>query len=69
MVLIGVTERVSNWSPKQLIADLFLNEGNFLVIYSQYVNNYERALDTIKAEIEVNKEFAAFLEVHCVHHL
>jgi hypothetical protein len=59
--LLSISERLSSWNGQQTFGDLFLNEANFLVIYSQYVNNYERSLETIRKECEENKDFEQFL--------
>eukprot|EP00027_Filamoeba_sp_ATCC50430_P004689 CAMPEP_0168564432 /NCGR_PEP_ID=MMETSP0413-20121227/13246_1 /TAXON_ID=136452 /ORGANISM="Filamoeba nolandi, Strain NC-AS-23-1" /LENGTH=1024 /DNA_ID=CAMNT_0008596111 /DNA_START=188 /DNA_END=3258 /DNA_ORIENTATION=- len=58
----AMTERVNNWSPIQLFGDLFVKEADFLVTYSNYVNNYNGAIETLKKELSENSQFHAFIK-------
>lgn len=72
MFLETLTKRVLNWSATELIGDLMLemvhscecNSDLFqalgLKLYSEYVNNYSKAIQTLN-ECNKNKNFSSFL--------
>jgi len=56
-------ERINeNWSPSELISDLFLSMSVYLLEYSHYINNYYSSFEVLETK-KANKEFAAFMRV------
>jgi len=46
-LLQELEERIRNWSPTQLIGDIFLKFFPFFKAYNQYFNNYDDAIETL----------------------
>eukprot|EP00732_Lithocolla_globosa_P003747 Lithocolla_globosa_v1_NODE_3138_length_1755_cov_5.524706.p1 type:complete len:559 gc:universal NODE_3138_length_1755_cov_5.524706:1709-33(-) len=57
-LLKSLKERVSKWSKSQTIGDLFSKQASSFKLYTQYVNNYDRAM-TIYSQLTQRKEFLA----------
>ena len=55
-------KRINNWSPTQVLGDVFLTIGPYLKVYTTYVNNYNRALDTLR-KLSKQGSFMKFLAV------
>jgi hypothetical protein len=53
-------EKVNTWSSHQKIGSVFLSIGQFLKVYTQYINNYNQAASRLE-ECKKNKLFAQFL--------
>jgi len=47
LLLQRLDERYKNWSQTEKIADIFIDIIHFLKMYTQYVNNYNLALNTL----------------------
>eukprot|EP01102_Stenamoeba_stenopodia_P004102 TRINITY_DN1427_c0_g1_i3.p1 TRINITY_DN1427_c0_g1~~TRINITY_DN1427_c0_g1_i3.p1 ORF type:complete len:634 (-),score=150.70 TRINITY_DN1427_c0_g1_i3:88-1989(-) len=62
LLLSDLKSRMSNWSPSQIISDVFLQMLDFLKTYQAYVNNFNAALDCINKECETNSAFVTFIE-------
>jgi hypothetical protein len=56
-------QRVTTWSSTQLFGDLFLDKAQFLVLHSNYANNYVKIIELLKKEVLENQPFAAFMKV------
>eukprot|EP01119_Soliformovum_irregulare_P011525 TRINITY_DN2902_c0_g1_i2.p1 TRINITY_DN2902_c0_g1~~TRINITY_DN2902_c0_g1_i2.p1 ORF type:complete len:493 (-),score=117.27 TRINITY_DN2902_c0_g1_i2:34-1512(-) len=60
--LKSLSSRVEAWGPSQKIGDLFLDKTDFLVIYSEYANNFNTAMYTLAEQKEKNRLFANFVK-------
>ncbi|KAJ3425089.1 faciogenital dysplasia protein [Anaeramoeba flamelloides] len=58
---LDLEKRKSNLETRQW-SDLFTRFIPFLKLYTDFVNNYENALETIRKNIQNNNSFATFLE-------
>ncbi|KAJ3450697.1 faciogenital dysplasia protein [Anaeramoeba flamelloides] len=58
---LDLEKRKSNLETRQWF-DLFTRFIPFLKLYTDFVNNYENALETIRKNIQNNNSFATFLE-------
>jgi len=61
-ILMKLTERMKSWSYEQKLGDLFLEMAPVLMVYSQYGNNYKKALTTFYKCREENQDFNAFIK-------
>jgi hypothetical protein len=68
MLLNELEKRMDNWSQEQIIGDIFLKITDFLKVYTQYVNNYNRAIHTMHS-CEKNEKFSSFLLVNFHFHI
>ncbi|KAL6065518.1 Rho guanyl-nucleotide exchange factor [Balamuthia mandrillaris] len=60
--LLAELEKVRGVSPETTkIGNIFVTMAPFMKLYTQYVNNYDNALNTISA-LHKNKKFVAFLQ-------
>jgi len=50
-----IRERAQEWSPNQKIADIFIENSRCLKMYTEYVNNYDRAI-IVLSKIQENKK-------------
>eukprot|EP00698_Gefionella_okellyi_P025313 TRINITY_DN9234_c0_g1_i1.p1 TRINITY_DN9234_c0_g1~~TRINITY_DN9234_c0_g1_i1.p1 ORF type:complete len:1132 (-),score=272.22 TRINITY_DN9234_c0_g1_i1:130-3525(-) len=53
-------KRITNWSPTQVLGDVFKQMAPWLKVYTSYVNNYPRALDTLR-HLQKNSSFTKFM--------
>lgn len=60
-LLLGLEERVRNWSETQKIGDVFKQMTPFLKSYTQYCNMYEESNHTVAALKESNGKFKKYL--------
>jgi len=70
-LLAKLEQRWNAWDYEQKLGDVFLSTMEFLKCYNQYVNHYNRSLDTL-AECAKITAFMDFLKVKglkCGHHL
>eukprot|EP00026_Physarum_polycephalum_P002195 Phypoly_transcript_02200.p1 GENE.Phypoly_transcript_02200~~Phypoly_transcript_02200.p1 ORF type:complete len:905 (+),score=146.21 Phypoly_transcript_02200:115-2829(+) len=70
-LLAKLEQRWNTWNYEQKLGDVFLSTMEFLKCYNQYVNHYNRSLDTL-AECAKITAFMDFLKVKglkCGHHL
>jgi len=56
-----IRERAQEWSPNQKIADIFIENSRCLKMYTEYVNNYDRAI-IVLSKIQENKNCVKFLK-------
>eukprot|EP01112_Ceratiomyxa_fruticulosa_P009029 TRINITY_DN234_c0_g3_i1.p1 TRINITY_DN234_c0_g3~~TRINITY_DN234_c0_g3_i1.p1 ORF type:complete len:784 (+),score=187.98 TRINITY_DN234_c0_g3_i1:333-2684(+) len=61
ILLEQLESRVGNWTPHQLLGDIFLQIASYLKIYSQYCSNYNDALKTL-LDCKKQPKFAKFLD-------
>jgi len=61
MLLEGLDRRVRQWGPETQIGDYFLQMADFLRSYSDYVNNYDQAVETL-TKCEERPAFKALLQ-------
>jgi len=61
LLLQRLDERYKNWSQTEKIADIFIDIIHFLKMYTQYVNNYNLALNTL-ATCMKNPVFVMFIK-------
>lgn len=54
--------RVDNWSEEQKIGDLFINQADFLVQYTNYVNAFSKIQDLIQESMQ-DPRFAQYVAV------
>eukprot|EP01103_Thecamoeba_quadrilineata_P005211 TRINITY_DN15037_c0_g1_i1.p1 TRINITY_DN15037_c0_g1~~TRINITY_DN15037_c0_g1_i1.p1 ORF type:complete len:1038 (-),score=173.55 TRINITY_DN15037_c0_g1_i1:67-3180(-) len=59
-LLNDLSPRIDQWTPSQLIGDVFLFLFNFLKIYTQYIADYNTKISTIRECME-RPEFTKFL--------
>jgi hypothetical protein len=62
MLLEGLNNRMSAWSSKQLMGDVFLAMTAFFKSYSTYINNYESAHQITTQAMAKNIRFKRFAE-------
>ncbi len=67
-LLPQLLERLREWEGTQLISDVIKSKAPFLKMYSEYTNNYKRAIKTFNDCLKKNKKFASVVhevEVRC----
>jgi len=62
MLLEGLNARMQKWTSKQKIADVFIMMGDFLKMYTAYINNYGTAWRTMRKCRAESPRLAKFLE-------
>jgi pantoate kinase len=63
MLLETLNERMRHWSSQQKIGDVFLYIIDFLKVYTEYVNNFDKANDTLQQSLKNNPRLENFLKV------
>jgi len=61
-LLSTLESRFAAWSPEQKIGDVFLQIAPFLKMYVTYLNNYQKALETLSECEKRNADFRVFLD-------
>mmetsp|Transcript_26610 Transcript_26610/g.66865 ORF Transcript_26610/g.66865 Transcript_26610/m.66865 type:complete len:1029 (-) Transcript_26610:237-3323(-) len=59
-ILTKIQERLENWSAETLLGDIFVQLAPVMIIYTEYGNNYEEALQCLVN----NLKNAKFQEIH-----
>eukprot|EP00027_Filamoeba_sp_ATCC50430_P015669 CAMPEP_0168566246 /NCGR_PEP_ID=MMETSP0413-20121227/14312_1 /TAXON_ID=136452 /ORGANISM="Filamoeba nolandi, Strain NC-AS-23-1" /LENGTH=847 /DNA_ID=CAMNT_0008598243 /DNA_START=54 /DNA_END=2597 /DNA_ORIENTATION=- len=59
--LKAIEDRMAEWKQTPELGDVFLNKTAFIKLYKHYVNNFDKAIMTIKELKEKNKRFKEFL--------
>ncbi|KAL6060975.1 actin binding [Balamuthia mandrillaris] len=62
LLLTQLEKKVESWNHEQCIGDTFLQMTDFLKVYTQYVNNFPKALTTLNACKQKNNLKAFLLE-------
>lgn len=60
--LSNLEKRFQQWSVHQKIGDIILQITEFLKVYTQYTNNYNKAIATVEKCTE-NHDFLQFIQV------
>jgi hypothetical protein len=60
-LLFQLEERIRNWNEKTRIGDVFVKNANALKLYTEYVNNYNHALEVL-AKCQRKEKYSRFLE-------
>eukprot|EP01102_Stenamoeba_stenopodia_P003758 TRINITY_DN1390_c0_g1_i1.p1 TRINITY_DN1390_c0_g1~~TRINITY_DN1390_c0_g1_i1.p1 ORF type:complete len:1021 (+),score=227.99 TRINITY_DN1390_c0_g1_i1:133-3195(+) len=60
-LLVDLEKRVHQWSHQQLLGDIFLMITHFLKTYTEYVTNYDTAIQTLR-ECRSDPRFIKFLD-------
>eukprot|EP01087_Luapelamoeba_hula_P022102 TRINITY_DN7853_c0_g1_i1.p1 TRINITY_DN7853_c0_g1~~TRINITY_DN7853_c0_g1_i1.p1 ORF type:complete len:1027 (-),score=176.48 TRINITY_DN7853_c0_g1_i1:35-3115(-) len=61
-LLKNINDRINNWSPSQMIGDVFLRMAPFLKMYNDYSNNYKYALGIYNMYCEKSPKFVDTLQ-------
>jgi len=63
MLLKGdIKDRIDNWAPNIKVGDIFMNMSDHLKIYTQYITNYDLAIQTLMACRKKNKRLGQWIE-------
>ncbi|KAJ3423511.1 faciogenital dysplasia protein [Anaeramoeba flamelloides] len=62
LLLNEIKPRCTNWNEKSLIGDIFLKLVSFLKIYTNYINNYNSAIQTLAQLTTKKRDLAKLLE-------
>lgn len=64
-LLPQLEERMKNWDKEPRIGDIMKNFAPFLKLYTEYVKNFDNAMNIINALYTKNRKFAALMdEIH-----
>eukprot|EP01094_Clydonella_sp_ATCC50884_P025566 TRINITY_DN6768_c0_g1_i1.p1 TRINITY_DN6768_c0_g1~~TRINITY_DN6768_c0_g1_i1.p1 ORF type:complete len:935 (+),score=310.08 TRINITY_DN6768_c0_g1_i1:235-2805(+) len=55
-------KRVSKWNDETEVGDIYLNLCTMLPMYSEYINNYNNAMETMSNCCEENEAFVNFIQ-------
>jgi len=61
-LLAKLEERIDSWSDKSVIGDIFIELGDLLCVYYNYINNYFEIYEKVKILEETNQKFNKFLQ-------
>eukprot|EP00002_Diphylleia_rotans_P002280 TRINITY_DN1144_c0_g4_i3.p1 TRINITY_DN1144_c0_g4~~TRINITY_DN1144_c0_g4_i3.p1 ORF type:complete len:544 (+),score=111.42 TRINITY_DN1144_c0_g4_i3:60-1691(+) len=57
-------ERLVKWSSEAMIGDIFVKMGPYLKIYTQYINNYDNAINTLRRQLDRRDMFFDLVETY-----
>ncbi|KAK3770959.1 hypothetical protein RRG08_029050 [Elysia crispata] len=61
-LLRDLTDRIKNWEDNPRLADIFVQKGPFLKLYSSYIRNFETSTATLDEATKKHPQFAAALK-------
>ncbi|CAG8516332.1 15947_t:CDS:2 [Acaulospora colombiana] len=61
-LLKSLEERMTKWSPTEIISDVFLRIAPFLKMYTTYLQSFPHAINTLERLNKENKDFKKFLQ-------
>uniref|UniRef100_A0A6B2KZN1 DH domain-containing protein n=1 Tax=Arcella intermedia TaxID=1963864 RepID=A0A6B2KZN1_9EUKA len=65
MLLDSLQSRISKWGNQQIVGDIFLYMGDCFKIYTDYINNFPHAQQTLQNVTRDNPKFKKWLEKTC----
>lgn len=73
-LLEDLKPRIAMWAPHQQLGDIFVRIAFFLKIYTNYVNNYDAALNEMREAKKCSSKFNEFMDVRNsphphIHHI
>jgi len=62
MLLEGLNQKMARWSSGQFLGDVFLYMADFFRVYTEYINNYDKAQKELMRSCTENSKLTKWLE-------